>query len=286
VGAMSTERGAVLITGASTGIGRATALHLDSLGFQVFAGVRKRGDAESLEEESSDRLEPVLIDVTDESMIEVTRARIEDVTGGRLAGLVNNAGVAIAGGTEFVPLDELRRQLEINVIGQVAVTQAFLPMIRAARGRVVLMSSIGGRSALPFLVPYGASKHALEALGDSLRGEMRAFGVEVSIIEPGSIATPIWAKGESQASEMRETMTPEQLEIYGDTLEKFAAVAQKTGAEGEPPIEVAKAIEHALTADKPKTRYLIGRRAKIQAALKKVLPDRVLDRLIAGQLGT
>ena len=283
---MSSDRGAVLVTGASTGIGRATALHLDGLGFRVFAGVRKRGDAESLDEEGSERLEPVMIDVTDEGMIENTRERIGEVTGGRLAGLVNNAGVAIAGGTEFVPLDELRRQLEINVVGQVAVTQAFLPMIRAAKGRVILMSSIGGRSALPFLLPYGASKHALEAMGDSLRGEMRSFGVEVSIIEPGSIATPIWAKGESQAEGLRSAMTPEQLEVYGDTLEKFADVARETGEEGEPPIEVAKAIEHALTADKPKTRYLIGRRAKVQAVLKKVLPDRVLDRLIASQLGT
>ena len=282
---MSTDRGAVLVTGASTGIGRATALHLDSLGFQVFAGVRKRGDAESLDEEGSDRLEPVMIDVTDAGMIEVTRERIQDVTGGRLAGLVNNAGVAIAGGTEFVPLDELRRQLEINVVGQVAVTQAFLPMIRAARGRIILMSSIGGKSSIPFLVPYGASKHALEAVGDSLRGEMRAFGVEVSIIEPGSIATPIWGKGESQASELRAAMTPEQLEVYGDAIGKFEDVARETGEEGEPPIEVAKAIEHALTADKPKTRYLIGRRAKAQAVLKRVLPDRVLDRLIAKQLG-
>ena len=279
------DRGAVLVTGASTGIGRATALHLDRLGFQVFAGVRKRGDAESLDEEGSERLEPVMIDVTDEGMIEVTRERIQDVTGGRLAGLVNNAGIAVAGGTEFVPLDELRRQMEVNLIGQVAVTQAFLPMIRAARGRIVLMSSIGGKSAIPFLVPYGASKHALEALGDSLRGEMRAFGVEVSIIEPGSIATPIWDKGESQASQLRESMTPEQLEIYGDAIEKFAATARETGEEGEPPMEVAKAIEHALTSEKPKTRYLIGRRAKAQAVLKRVLPDRVLDRLIARELG-
>lgn len=282
---MSTDRGAVLITGASTGIGRATALHLDGLGFKVFAGVRKRGDAESLDEEASDRLEPVMIDVTDAGMIKVTQERIQDVTGGRLAGLVNNAGVAVAGGTEFVPLDELRRQLEINVVGQVAVTQAFLPMIRAARGRIVLMSSIGGRSSIPFLVPYGASKHALEAVGDSLRGEMRAFGVEVSIIEPGSIATPIWSKGERQTPHLRGAMTPEQLEIYGDAIDKFADAARETGEEGEPPIEVAKAVEHALTADKPKTRYLIGRRAKAQAVLKKVLPDRVMDRLIARELG-
>ena len=282
---MSTDRGAVLVTGASTGIGRATALHLDSLGFQVFAGVRKRGDAESLDEEGSDRLEPVMIDVTDEGMIEGTRERIQDVTGGRLAGLVNNAGVAVAGGVEFVPIEDLRRQLETNVVGQVAVTQAFLPMIRAARGRIVFMSSIGGRRALPFLSPYGASKHAIEAVGDSLRGEMRPFGVEVSIVEPGSIDTPIWSKGEEQADHIRRAMSPEQVEAYGDSVEAFAETARKTGARGVPALEVAKVVEHALTAEKPKTRYLVGREAKVLAAMRKVMPDRVLDRLVAREMG-
>jgi NAD(P)-dependent dehydrogenase (short-subunit alcohol dehydrogenase family) len=274
---MSTNRGAVLITGASTGIGRATALHLDSLGFQVFAGVRKRGDAESLDEEGSDRIEPVMIDVTDEGMIEVTRQRIQDVTGGRLAGLVNNAGIAVAGGVEVVPIDDLRRQLEVNVIGQVVVTQAFLPMIRSARGRVVLMSSIGGRMSIPYLSPYGASKHAVEAIGDSLRGEMRQFGVEVSIVEPGSIDTPIWNKGERQVPALRGSMTPEEIKIYGDAIEK--------GEKGVPALEVAKVVEHALTADKPKTRYVVGREAKAQAVMKRVLPDRLIDRLVARQLG-
>lgn len=282
---MNSERGAVLVTGASTGIGRATALHLDSLGFRVFAGVRKRGDAESLDEEGSDRLEPVMIDVVDEGMIEVTRERIADVTGGRLAGLVNNAGVAVAGGVEVVPLEDLRRQLEINVVGQVAVTQAFLPMIRAARGRVVFMSSIGGRMSIPYLSPYGASKHAVEAVGDSLRGEMRRFGVEVSIVEPGSIDTPIWAKGQRQAPVLRGSLTPEQIELYGEAIDTFTEAARKQGEKGVPPLEVAKVVEHALTAAKPKTRYVVGREAKAQAVMKRVLPDRLIDRLVARELG-
>jgi len=282
---MSNSRGAVLVTGSSTGIGRATSLHLDSLGFQVFAAVRKRGHAEALEEQASDRLEPVLLDVTDEGTIEATRERIAQVTGGRLYGLVNNAGIAVAGGTEFAPLDELRHQLEVNVTGQVAVTQAFAPMLRAARGRIILMSSIGGRSSIPFLMPYGASKHALEAIGDSLRGEMKAFGVEVSIIEPGSIATEIWEKGESQANELKASMTDDQMAVYGKKVEALSAAARKTGAQGIPALEVAKVVEHALTSPRPKTRYLVGSRAKVQAQLKRFLPDRMMDRLIARELG-
>src|SRR4051794_8507537 len=148
------DRGAVLVTGSSTGIGRACAMRLDRAGFSVFAGVRNRGDAESLEAEGSDRLEPVIVDVTDEGTIEGTRARIEEVTGGRLAGLVNNAGIARGGPVEALSIDALRQQLEVNLVGQVAVTQAMLPMLRAARGRVVFVSSIGGLVALPYLSPY------------------------------------------------------------------------------------------------------------------------------------
>ena len=200
-------------------------------------------------------------------------------------GLVNNAGVAVPGGVEVVSVEDFRRSLEVNVVGQYAVTQAFLPMIRAARGRVVLMSSISGRVALPYLGAYATSKHALEALGDSLRGEMRAFGVDVSLIEPGSIATPIWDKGAKQGPELRDSMTPEQLEIYGNSVDVLTAAARKESESGVAPLEVAKVVEHALTADKPKTRYLVGPRARAMAALRKTLPDRVFDRLIARELG-
>jgi NAD(P)-dependent dehydrogenase (short-subunit alcohol dehydrogenase family) len=278
------DRGAVLISGSSTGIGRACALRLDRSGFRVFAGVRNRGDAESLDAEGSERLEPVILDVTDESTIAVTRERIEQVTGGRLAGLVNNAGIARGGPVEALSIDDLRRQLEVNLIGQVAVTQTMLPMIRADRGRVVFISSIGGKVALPYLSPYAASKHAIEAVGDSLRREMMQFGVGVSLVEPGAVATPIWDKGSDQAAELRERATPEQVELYGSVMDRFEKLFVEAGNSGVPADRVAGAVEHALTANKPKTRYVIGREAKIRAAIARYLPDRFLDRGIARTL--
>jgi NAD(P)-dependent dehydrogenase (short-subunit alcohol dehydrogenase family) len=281
----NSDRGAVLISGSSTGIGRASALRLDRKGFQVFAGVRNRGDAESLEAEGSDRLEPVILDVTDEGTIEATRERIDHVTGGRLAGVVNNAGIARGGPVEALSIDDLRHQLEVNLVGQVAVTQAVLPMIRAAKGRIVFVSSIGGKVALPYLSPYAASKHGIEAVGDSLRREMMQFGVGVSLIEPGAVATPIWEKGSDQASELRERATAEQVELYGTVMDRFEKLFIEAGNSGVPADKVADAVEHALTAEKPKTRYLIGRQAKVRAALARYLPDRFLDRGIARQLG-
>jgi NAD(P)-dependent dehydrogenase (short-subunit alcohol dehydrogenase family) len=277
-------RGAVLISGSSTGIGRACALRLDRAGFRVFAGVRNRGDAESLDAEGSERLEPVILDVTDEGTIEATHERIEQVTGGRLAGLVNNAGIVVAGPIETLDLDGLRRQLEVNVTGQVAVTQAFLPQIRTARGRIVLMASIGGRMGLPYMSPYHASKFALEGVGDSLRQEMRPFGVNVSIIEPGAIATPFWGKGTEQVDQVLETMSPQQLELYEHSARAAAAAAGKAGERGIAPDRVAKAVEHALTASRPRTRYLVGVDARVQATVRKLLPDRLLDRLVASQM--
>jgi NAD(P)-dependent dehydrogenase (short-subunit alcohol dehydrogenase family) len=278
------DRGAVLITGSSSGIGRSSALRLDQAGFQVFAGVRNRGDAESLEAEGSDRLEPVILDVTDEGTIEATRARIEQVTGGRLSGLVNNAGIARGGPLEALSIEALREQLEINLVGQVAVTQALLPMIRAARGRVVFISSIGGLVALPYLSPYAASKHGIEAVGDSLRREMMPFGVQVSLVEPGAVSTPIWDKGSDQAEELRERATPEQIELYGPVMDRFEKLFIEAGRSGVPAEKVADAVEHALTAGKPKTRYVIGRDAKLRAAVARFLPDRFLDRGIARTL--
>jgi NAD(P)-dependent dehydrogenase (short-subunit alcohol dehydrogenase family) len=275
---------AVLITGSSTGIGRATALRLDKAGFRVFAGVRNRGDAEDLEAAGSDRLEPVILDVTDEGTIAATRERIVQVTDGRLDGLVNNAGIVVAGPIETLDLDGLRRQLEVNVTGQVAVTQAFLPEIRAATGRIVLMSSIGGRMSLPYISAYHASKFALEAIGDSLRMEMRPFGVDVSIIEPGSIATPFWAKGNDQVEQVLGAMSAEQREAYEASLRAAEKGARKAEKRGSPPDRVAKAVEHALTASRPKTRYLVGIDARAQATLNRLLPDRLLDRLVASQM--
>ena len=273
-----------LVTGSSTGIGRATALRLDAAGFRVFAGVRNRGAAEELEAAGSDRLEPVIIDVTDEGTIEATRERILQVTGGRLDALVNNAGIVVAAPVETLDLDRLRRQLEVNVTGQVAVTQAFLPELRAAKGRIVLVTSIGGRMSTPYLSPYHASKFALEGIGDALRMEVSRFGIGVSIVEPGSIATPFWDKGRDQVEGVLAGMTPEQRELYEPAVESALEAARKAEERGIDPERVAKAVEHALTASRPKTRYLVGTDARIQATLRRFLPDRLLDRLVASQM--
>jgi NAD(P)-dependent dehydrogenase (short-subunit alcohol dehydrogenase family) len=273
-------RGAVVVTGASTGIGRAAALRLDREGFTVFAGVRKLEDGESVRAEASERLEPVIIDVTDEAAIADTARLVGEATGGRLAGLVNNAGITVQGPVEALPLDDYRRQLEVNVIGQIAVTQALLANIRAARGRVVFISSIGGRGGLPYLSPYNASKAAIGAVADSLRGEMRQFGVEVSYIEPGAIATEIWDKAVTGAPALRESLGPQMIDLYGPKLDQLAALAKKTGDGGLPPDAVADVILHALTASRPKARYVVGTEAKVTAALRTYLPKRVFDRLV------
>ena len=276
--------GAVVVTGSSTGIGRACALSLDRAGFTVFAGVRKPEDGEALRREASERLEPLPVDVTDAESIAAAADRVREATGGRLAGLVNNAGVSFAGPVEALPIDHYRRQLEVNVVGQVAVTQAMLAMIRAARGRVVFISSIGGRGGIAYLSPYNASKAAISAVGDSLRQEMRRFGVEVSIIEPGSIATEIWRKGLESAPALRGSLAPEMQELYGERLDRVEALARKTGARGLPAETVAEAVEHALTAEKPNARYVIGREAKIQAAARTMLPSRAFDRLVEREI--
>jgi NAD(P)-dependent dehydrogenase (short-subunit alcohol dehydrogenase family) len=277
-------RGAVVITGCSTGIGRACALGLDRAGFTVFAGVRREADGEALRSDASGGLEPLIVDVTDGETIAAAAARVREATGGRLAGLVNNAGITVGGPVEAVPLDDFRQQLEVNVTGQVAVTQAFLAMIRAARGRVVFISSIGGRGGLQFLSPYNASKAALAAIGDSLRQEMRPFGVGVSIVEPGSIATEIWGKGDDQAQRLSEALDPEVLALYGERLDRMRALAAKTGATGLPAEAVAEVVEHALTTPRPRARYVVGRDAKVQAAARRVLPHRAMDRLIEREI--
>ena len=233
------DRGAVVITGSSTGIGRACALRLDRAGFRVFAGVRKAADGESLRAESSERLEPLICDVVDAATITAAAERVREATDGRLAGLVNNAGVAVPGPVEAIDLDALRRQFEVNVVGQVAVTQAFLPMLRAARGRVVFMSSIGARRGLPYLSPYNASKAAIGIVGDSLRQEMRPFGVGVSVIEPGAIATPMWGKGQAEAPDIIAAMDPRLRELYGERLDRIQGLSARTEARGQAPDAVA-----------------------------------------------
>jgi NAD(P)-dependent dehydrogenase (short-subunit alcohol dehydrogenase family) len=278
--------GAVAITGTSTGIGRATALRLDSAGYEVFAGVRRAEDGERLRAEASERLRPLIVDVTDAAAIAAAARTVEDAVGSRgLAGLVNNAGVTVTGPLELIPIEDLRRQLEVNVVGQIAVTQAFLPAIRRARGRIVNMSSVGGRTVNAFLGPYQASKFAIEAMTDALRRELRPWGIHVVAVEPGSIDTEIWRKGEDEADETLAAMTPRERELYGETLPKVLAMARKVAARAAPPERVAKVVEQALTAKRPRTRYLVGIDARAQVMLGTLLPDRVMDAVEARLMG-
>ncbi len=277
----------VLVTGASSGIGRATALHLDSLGWRVFAGVRKEKDAKALRTQTSDRFAVVLLDITDDAAVASAAEEIEEALGGgALDGLVNNAGLAIPGPLECLPMDEFRAQIDVNLTAQVAVTQAMLPMLRRGKGRIVFITSIGGRIAFPYMGPYHASKFGLEAVGDCLRQELRPWGLEVVIVEPGSVATDIWARGDAKGDEILEKLSPRGRELYESRLQKMRKTMTKTGDRGVEPQVVADVIEDALTAGKPKKRYLVGRDAKIQARVKKFIPDRIFDVIVARTTGT
>jgi NAD(P)-dependent dehydrogenase (short-subunit alcohol dehydrogenase family) len=271
--------GTVLVTGASTGIGEAAALHLKELGFDVVGAVRKEEDAARLREGD---LRSVLLDVTDADSIAAARTDLGD---GPLAGLVNNAGIAVAAPLEFLPIDQLRHQLEVNLVGQVAVTQAFLPALRSGRGRIVNVSSIGGRVALPLVGAYNMSKFALEAFSDSLRRELLPLGVDVIAVEPGGVKTPIWRKGGELADELVDGMPPDVERLYGRLIAGVRKETAKIAQRGIPPRAVAEVIGTALTAKRPRTRYLVGRDAKIRARVSAVLPDRVMDRAIGRTLG-
>jgi len=271
-----------VITGASTGIGYACALHLDRIGFRVFAGVRRDEDAERLRSAASERLTPVTLDVTDAESIRAAAGQVESDLGAEpLVGLVNNAGIAVSGPVEFLPIAEIRKQLEVNFIGQVAVTQAFLARLRRDRGRIVNIGSVGGEVALPFLSPYAASKHAMEGFTDSLRREVEPLGVHVAVIRPGAIQSSIWERGNAAADEIIGDLPPEAMQVYGDRVRGARAAANQRAGEAIPAQAVADAVESALTADKPKTRYVIGRTGKALVALERWLPDRAFDRLVA-----
>jgi len=270
------DRGNVVVTGASTGIGKACALRLAELGFHVYAGVRKPADGQALERSGKGGLTPVRLDVTDEDSI---RESLGALNGKPLSGLVNNAGIVVSGPLELVPVDLWRKQFEVNVIGQVAVTQAFLPALRAGRGRIVNMSSIGGRIALPLAGPYAGSKFALEGISDALRREVKKWGIAVSLIEPGAILTPIWDKSIEDVNAMIGRIPPDKYELYRPLIEAMRGLVADTVKTASPVELVVKAVEHALTASRPKTRYLVGRDAKARVLLTR-LPDSLVDTLI------
>jgi NAD(P)-dependent dehydrogenase (short-subunit alcohol dehydrogenase family) len=283
-------RPAVLVTGASRGIGEACAVRLARDGFRVYAGVRREEDGQRLLGHGGGGIVPLLLDVTDETQIAAAAARVDAECRDRgLQALVNNAGVAIAGPLEFLPIDELRRQLDINFIGQLAVTQACLPLLRRSRaapdtdhrcGRIVFMSSISGRNALPFTGAYAASKYALEAAADALRVELLPFGLRVVLVEPGMIATPIWDTSVATAERMLQRAPPQLMEFYGAALAGVRRRAAR-GTRAIPPEHVAEVVSRALTTRKPRIRYVIGKDARARLALQKVLPTRVRDSLIA-----
>ncbi|HJQ06792.1 MAG TPA: SDR family oxidoreductase [Nocardioides sp.] len=269
-----------LVTGASTGIGRTTALHLAARGWEVLAGVRTDAAAASLEE--VDGVRPVLLDVTDPTSVKAAAGVVAEVAGPRgLAGLVNNAGIQAVGPLELLPVDRVRDVLETNVLGQVAVTQSLLPQLRAGTGRIVFLSSLSGAVALPFLGAYAASKHAVEAIGDSWRRELRPHGIRVAIVEPGNIATPIWDKGLDPAP--MDALGPDLRRLYGSGVDFTVAQARHAAEVAIPPERVAAAIEHALTARRPRQRYLVGTDARIAVRLQRHAP-RLLDRLLTAAM--
>jgi NAD(P)-dependent dehydrogenase (short-subunit alcohol dehydrogenase family) len=272
----------VLVTGASTGIGRATALRLDRDGWRVFAGVRKEEDAASLRDAGSERMTPLMLDVTDAAAISAAAGQIGETAGeAGLDGLVNNAGIAVPGPLETLPLDDLRRQIDVNLTAHVAVTQAMLPGVRRARGRIVFITSIGGLMAFPMFGAYHAAKFGLEAVGDVFRQELRPWGISVSIVEPGSIATPIWERGQQEVDAIAGRAGDSHADLYGEAIAAGKEIARKTGERGIPPERVAKAIEHALGSRRPKVRYLVGADARGQALAAKFLPARLVDSLVA-----
>lgn len=270
-------KGIVVVTGASSGIGKATALHLAQLGFHVLAGVRKPADGEAL----GPAVEPVIVDVTDGGQVAALAERVGDAP---LAGLVNNAGIVVTSPLEAVDLDELRRQLDVNVVAQLGVTQALLPALRRGPGRVVNIGSIGGRRAVAFNGPYGMSKFAMRCMSDNLRQELRPDGVKVVLIEPGSIRTPIWSKAVADSDEVLEGMAPAMRELYGERITRFRKTALRTERMGIPAERCAKVIAKALTAQRPRAHYLVGPDARVQAQIAR-LPTAVSDRILRAVTG-
>ena len=270
----------VLITGASTGIGAACAIRLAAAGMHVYAGVREDADGAALRAQNAALITPLHIDVTDAGSIAAAVATLDAQLGDAgLNGLINNAGIAIGGPLEVLPMNEIRRQFDVNVFGALAVTQAFLPQLRRARGRIVNMGSIAGRIALPFLGPYCMSKSALRAMTHALRLEVDAWGIEVALVEPGAIATPIWTKSNAAADVMQATLQNDTLAHYSRHLEGIRRVIAKAEEQAISADAVARAVEHALTAAHPKTEYLVGNDARMRAAINAVLPQFLQDKL-------
>ena len=271
----------VVITGASTGIGAACALALDTLGYRVFAGVRNPADGETLQRRAGPRLMPIRLDVTDPASLAAASHTVTAMMGDQgLAGLINNAGIGVAGPIEALPLADWRRQFEVNVFGLIATTQTFLPLIRKGRGRIINMGSIAVRASMPFMAPYAASKHALVAVTDALRIELQPWGIRVALIEPGAIATPIWGKTRKDVDRWDASWSPDLKAMYQEGFTRVKEAATAAGEQAQPAKVVADAVTHALRSRWPKSRYLLGSDTAIRAYLALLLPGRLNDWLI------
>lgn len=274
----------ILITGASTGIGRASAVDLSSRGYRVFGSVRKEADAASLREATPAGalpIEPLLFDVTDTDGVRAGAARLEELLQGEgLHALVNNAGVAIAAPLEYIPLEDFQLQMDINMTGVLRCTQAFLPALKRARGRIINISSLAGRLAFPLAGPYHSSKHALEGFSDVLRMELRRHAIDVVVIQPGAIQTEIWDTAAAKSSDIRKRLSDQAIDEYGRLIDQVGKAAANAGANGEPVSLCADVVRRSIEAKRPKTRYIVGRDGKIALFLRRILSDRRMDRII------
>jgi len=275
----------VVITGASTGIGRECALRMAERGWDVFGGVRNDADGAALTDAHAS-ITPLRLDVVSEEERAAAVETVAEALGDRgLDGLVNNAGIVVGGPLELMPLDAFRNQFEVNVFGLLGVTQVFLPLLHRAKGRVVQMGSSSGRVAAPMMGAYAASKFALEGLSDALRMELSSFGVAVSLVQPGAIATPIWDKSKARAEALFEDAPEADRARYEPLIEAVRKHVEKVPGIAAPASKVADAVEHALTARKPRTRYVVGVDARVQGLAATLLPDRLRDRIISRFLG-
>lgn len=277
---------AVLVTGASTGIGAACALELDRRGFRVFAGVRRPEDGKRLQSQASQRLTSVILDVTDPHGIQTVADALDaTLSEAGLAGLINNAGIVVAGPLEILPLDAFRRQLEVNLVGLLAVTQAMLPHLRRGRGRLINVGSTNGALSVPYLGAYSASKHALEAVTDALRLELRHTGITVSIVEPGPIRTPIWEKSRLAADTLAGDVSCEALGLYAEELGHLRQLMEKLSQQSLPVEHVVAMVVHALTARRPKARYFGTWPTRLCFKGLRMLPDWLRDRILCRLMG-
>jgi NAD(P)-dependent dehydrogenase (short-subunit alcohol dehydrogenase family) len=275
------NNGGVFVSGSSSGIGEACALGLDARGYDVFAGVRNEEDGKSLCQKASERLQPVIVDITDPEQIKTAFETVRQALGEKpLVGLINNAGISVGGPLEFVPTDRLRYIMEVNLIGHISVSQLFISLLRKSQGRIINVGSVSGIFASPMMGPYCASKYAMEAISDVMRRELKPWNIKVSLLEPGIISTKIWEKASMQAEHAIKEAPEELLHLYEPLIERIMKVAEESEKSAQSAEVVVKAVVHALTASRPKTRYRMGPKARFHKVMSW-LPDNIQDRMIA-----